>query len=67
MNTRVRAWWSRAKGGMTALATKRRSAEEEYLAGAADIADLEQRMRQLERQSTEGAFVRLRLMARARA
>jgi len=66
MKTMLRAWWSLAKARMTALAAKP-SAEEEYLAGAVDMADLEQRMRRLERQSTEGAFARLRMMARARA
>ena len=51
---------------MTALATTRTTAEEEYLAEAVDMVDLEQRMRQWERQSSERVFVRLRVMARAR-
>ena len=66
MKTRLRTWWGRAKARMTALGTKT-TTEEEYLAEAVDMVDFEQRMRQLERQITEGAFVRLRVMARARA
>jgi hypothetical protein len=64
MKTMFEAWWISAKARMAAWGTKA-SAEEEYLAGAVDMADLEHRMRRLERQSAEGAFVRLRLMARA--
>ena len=65
MKTMLRDWWSGAKTRMTKLSA-RPTVEEAYLTGAVDIADLERRLRRLERQSSEGALVRLRQMTWAR-
>lgn len=60
-------WWSRIEQRMPSVVPSSLAPGEEFLAQATDAADLERRLVQLERQTSEAALVRLKAMAWARA
>ena len=64
---RLMNWWSSAGEELAWCLMRSELPEHAYLAQAADAADLERRLRQLEQQTSEAALVRLKAMAWARA
>jgi hypothetical protein len=67
MRATLMTWWSEAVAAVGRALVPSASAEEAYLAQAADAADLERRLQQLEFQCSERAKTRLKAMAWARA
>ncbi len=67
MWSKVMNWWSTVEGELAWSLMKSELPEHAYLAQAADAADLERQLRQLEQHTCEAALVRLKAMAWARA